>query len=157
MAGEKIGLALTAPLWFPIAVTASVFVVPVSAFKILSNKLSHRKAESNFREVTDERHLADLLQELYKLDTFSEVRFNEEFERNSIRLFNQWLHQQHEASVQVIENISATLEQLAENEKLENEDKQSVERFLQQLKECQEECCVISEKCYNLLNEGPLS
>lgn len=157
MAGEKIGLALTAPLWFPIAVTASVFVVPVSAFKILSNKLSHRKAESNFREVTDERHLADLLQELYKLDTFSEVRFNEEFERNSIRLFNQWLHQQHEASVQVIENISATLEQLVENEKLENEDKQSVERFLQQLKECQEECCVISEKCYNLLNEGPLS
>lgn len=157
MAGEKIGLALTAPLWFPIAVTASVFVVPVSAFKILSNKLSHRKAESNFREVTDERHLADLLQELYKLDTFSEVRFNEEFERNSIRLFNQWLHQQHEASVQVIENISATLEQLAENEKLENEDKQSVERFLQQLKECQEECCVISEKCCNLLNEGPLS
>lgn len=157
MAGEKIGLALTAPLWFPIAVTASVFVVPVSAFKILSNKLSRRKAESNFREVIDERHLADLLQELYKLDTFSEVRFNEEFERNSIRLFNQWLHQQHEASVQVIENISATLEQLAENEKLENEDKQSVERFLQQLKECQEECCVISGKCCNLLNEGPLS
>lgn len=157
LTGEKVGLALTAPLWFPIAVTASVFVVPISAFKVLSNKLSHRKAESDFREVTDERHLAELLQELYKLDTFSEGRFNEEFERNSIRLFNQWLNQQHQTSIQVIEDISTTLQQLAKDEKLENKDKQSVERFLQQLKECQEECCVISEKCCNLLNEGPLS
>ncbi|XP_065930284.1 uncharacterized protein [Magallana gigas] len=155
--GEKVGLALKAPLWFPIAVTVSVFVVPVSAFKVLSNKLSHQKTESNFREVTDERHLADLLQELYELDTFSEVRFIEEFERNSIRLFNQWLDQQHQTSIQVIEDISTTLQQLAETEKLESEDKQSVKRFLQQLKECQEECYVLLEKCCNSLNEGPLS
>eukprot|EP00105_Crassostrea_gigas_P029776 XP_011451822.1 PREDICTED: uncharacterized protein LOC105345389 [Crassostrea gigas] len=155
--GEKVGLALTAPLWFPIAVTASVFVVPVSAFKVLSKKFSEQKAESNFREVTDKRNLAELLQEIYKSDTFSEARFNDEFERNSIRLFNQWLHQQHEASIQVIEDISTTLQQLAETEKLESEDKQSVERFLQQLKECQEECCVISEKCCNSLNQGSLS
>lgn len=134
-----------------------VFVAPVRAFKWLSNTLSHWKAEFNFREVTDERHLAELLQELFKLDTFSEVRFYEEFERNSIRMFNQWLHQQYEASLQVIENISAILKQLAKTEKSESEGKQSVERFQQQLKECKEECCVISEKCCNSLNEGPLS
>lgn len=157
LTGEKVGLALTAPLWFPIAVTASVFVVPVSAFKVLSKKFSEQKAESNFREVTDKRNLAELLQEIYKSDTFSEARFNDEFERNSIRLFNQWLHQQHEASIQVIEDISTTLQQLAETEKLESEDKQSVKRFLQQLKECQEECYVLLEKCCNSLNEGPLS
>lgn len=105
--------ALKPPLWFPIAVTASVFVVPVSAFKALSSKFSHCKTD--LRELTDVHHLANLLQDLYELDIFSEVRFIEEFERNSIRLFNLWLHEQHQASLRVIENISATLEQLAQN------------------------------------------
>lgn len=48
-------------------------------------------------------------------------------------------------------------QQLAQNMELEKEDKQSVERFLQQLNECQEECCIIATKCCSLLNEGPLS
>lgn len=147
--------ALKPPLWFPIAVTASVFVVPVSAFKALSSKFFHCKTD--LRELTGVHHLANLLQDLYELDIFSEVRFIEEFERNSIRLFNLWLHEQHQASLRVIENISATLEQLAQNMELEKEDKQSVERFLQQLNECQEECCIIATKCCSLLNEGPFS
>lgn len=154
LTGEKVGLALTAPLWLPIAVTASVFVVPVSAFKMLSVKLSHQKVESNFLEVTNERHLAELLQELYKLEFFSEDRFNEEFEKKSIPLFNLWLDELYQESNQVIEDISVNHKQLGQNVELESKNKQSVERFLQELIERQEECCVISEKCCNLLKWG---
>lgn len=85
-----------------------VFVAPVRAFKWLSNTPSHWKAGFKFREVTDERHLAELLQELFKLDTFSEVRFYEELERNSIGLFNQWLHQQYEASLHFCNSKTAS-------------------------------------------------
>lgn len=127
----------------------------MSACKELLTIFSRRKAESNFREVTDERHLKEILQELYKFNVFSESRFIEEFEMSSIRLFNQWLHQQHQASMQVTVEISAILQELAQKMELESEDKQSVKRFLNQLKECQNECCVISEKYCKLFNKWP--
>lgn len=117
--------------------------------------LLRRKAESNLKKVTDERHLKEILQELYKLYVFSESRFIEEFEVSSIRWFNQWLHQQHQASIQVTEDISAILQELAQNLDLVSEDRQSVIRFLNRLKECQKECCVIAEKNCNFFNKWP--
>lgn len=146
---EKIGISLTMPLWFPIAITASLFVVPVGLVKVLSKKLSNRKEISNFRENMTER-LKDILEYLYEGDihVFTKDRFFEEFDRNQIRLFNQWIDLQHQNFIREMEVISGLLDQLAHEVTAHTKDNIAMERFLEQLNRFQGDCGNIARK-YN--------
>lgn len=81
--------------WFLIVVIVSVFVVLFSVFKVLFNKFFYQKVEFNFWVVIDECYLEEFLQELFKMEVFSEVWFIEEYERNLICLFNMWLYEKY--------------------------------------------------------------
>jgi hypothetical protein len=140
---EKIGISLTMPLWFPVAIAASLFVIPVGIAKVFSNRLSNRRAVANFREHMSER-LKDILQYLYETDIFTKDRFFEEYDRNQIRIFNQWIDLQHKTFVREMETISGLLDQLALEVNAQAVDNIVLERFLEQVKG---DCSCIAKMC----------
>ncbi|XP_061185527.1 uncharacterized protein in xynA 3'region-like [Saccostrea echinata] len=143
--GEKIGIALSIPLWFPVAITASLFVVPVGIIKVLSNKLSNRNAITQFRENITEC-LMDILNKLYDLDIFTTDRFFEEFDRNQIHVFNQWIDLQQKAFCKEIDSISAVLQKLVGEVTIHTDENIAIELFLKQVRKFQNECCTIACK-----------
>lgn len=133
----------------PIAVTASVFLVPVGVAKILSEKHTNWKTMSDFRKNIDQR-LSELLQGLYESEAFTKDRFYEGFERNHIRLFNQWIMDQYEKFVIDIDRISAILEQLTKKIDIDVGNNSAVELFLKQVVQYQKDCSSINNEVQQL-------
>nr|XP_022304316.1 uncharacterized protein LOC111111559 [Crassostrea virginica] len=142
---EKVALVLTLTVGLPIAVTASVFLVPVGVAKILSEKHTNWKTMTDFRKNIDQR-LSELLQGLYDSEAFTKDRFYEGFEKNHIRLFNQWIVDQYEKFVIDIDRISATLEQLTKKIDIDVGNNSAVELFLKQVVQFQADCLSINSE-----------
>ena len=129
----------------PTVVTASVFLVPVGVAMILSKKHTNWKTMTDFRKNIDQR-LSELLQGFYESEAFTKDRFYERFEKNHIRLFNQWIIDQYEKFVIEIDRISAILEQLTKKIDIDVGDNSAVELFLKQVVQFQLDCLSINNE-----------
>lgn len=104
---------------------------------------------SDFRKNIDQR-LSELLQGLYDSEAFTKDRFYEGFEKNHIRLFNQWIVDQYEKFVIDIDRISATLEQLTKKIDIDVGNNSAVELFLKQVVQFQADCLSINNEVQQL-------
>ena len=104
---------------------------------------------SDFRKNIDQR-LSELLQGLYESEAFTKDRFYEGFERNHIRLFNQWIIDQYEKFVIDIDRISAILEQLTKKIDIDVGNNSAVELFLKQVVQFQKDCWSINNEVQQL-------
>ena len=104
---------------------------------------------SDFRKNIDQR-LSELLQGLYESEAFTKDRFYEGFERNHIRLFNQWIIDQYEKFVIDIDRISAILEQLTKKIDIDVGNNNAVELFLKQVVQFQSDCWSINNEVQRL-------